>query len=134
MEKKIEHKVIVKKLVDFLETNELEVENLQGQRFTEKDWKLFRSKIADWQESYMDRLNGEYIDILNENVNSSDKFWRLEKRIKEDRNHVGVQVRMSRSKLIYNIISLLNEGAISFEDLEEFSDELKETVGVLINK
>lgn len=134
MEKKIEHKVIVKKLVDFLETNELEVENLQGQRFTEKDWKLFRSKIADWQESYMDRLNGEYIDILNENVNPSDKFWRLEKRIKEDRNHVGVQVRVSRSKLIYNIISLLNEGAISFEDLEEFSDELKETVGVFINK
>jgi len=35
---------------------------------------------------------------------------------------------MSRSNLIYNIISLINDGVISFEDLEEFSDELKETV------
>lgn len=25
-------------------------------RFSEKDWKIFRSKIADWQETYMDKL------------------------------------------------------------------------------
>lgn len=30
-------------------------------RFSEKDWKLFRSKIADWQEAYMEKLNKEYI-------------------------------------------------------------------------
>lgn len=35
---------------------------------------------------------------------------------------------MRRSNLIYNIISLINEGAIRFEDLEEFSDQLRETV------
>lgn len=51
-----------------------EVEILQEQRFTEKDWKLFRSKIADWQESYMDKLNREYIAILSEDANPSDKF------------------------------------------------------------
>ena len=28
----------------------------------EKDWKLFRSRIPDWQEAYMDRLNHEYIE------------------------------------------------------------------------
>lgn len=36
--------------------------------------------------------------------------------------------RMSRSNCIYNITSLLNEGAITMEDLEEFSDELKERI------
>ena len=41
---------------------------------------------------------------------------------------------MSRSKLIFNIISLINEGAINFEDLEEFSDELKETIGYWIRR
>lgn len=107
---------------------------MQEQRFTEKDWKLFRSKIADWQESFMDRLNREYIAILSEDANPSDKFWKLDKRIKEDRKKAGVQVRMSRSNLIYNIISLLNEGAISFEDLEDFSDGLKETVGAFIDR
>ena len=35
---------------------------------------------------------------------------------------------MSRSNCIPNIISLLNEGAITMKDLEEFSDELKETI------
>lgn len=76
----------------------------------------------------MDRLNRQYIEILSENANPSDKFWKLDKRIKEDKKKAGVQVRMSRSNLIYNLISLLNEGAINFEDLEDFSDGLKETV------
>lgn len=107
---------------------------MQEQRFTEKDWKLFGSKIADWQEAYMDRLNREYIAILSEDASPSDKFWKLDKRIKEDKKKAGVQLRMSRSNLIYNIISLLNEGAISFEDLEDFSDGLKETVGTFLDR
>lgn len=42
---------------------------LRGQnimnRSSEEDWKLFRKKIPEWQESYMDKLNKEYIEILN---------------------------------------------------------------------
>lgn len=101
---------------------------MQEQGFTKKDWLLFRNKIAGWQENYMDKLNKEYIELLSEDANPSEKFWQLNKRIKEDRKKAGVQLEMSRSKFIYNIISLINEGAISFEDLEEFSDELKETI------
>ena len=88
---------------------------MQEQRFTKKDWTLFKNKIADWQEAYMDRLNKGYIELLSEDVNPSEKFWQLEKRIKEDKKKTGVQLRMSRSNLIYNIISLINNGAISFE-------------------
>ena len=46
----------------------------------EKDWKLFRSRIPDWQEAYMDRLNHEYIELLSGEGNPSDKFWALEER------------------------------------------------------
>ncbi|WP_312813718.1 multidrug transporter [Sedimentibacter sp.] len=109
-------------------------EVMQEQRFTKRDWTLFKNKIADWQESYMDRLNKEYIELLSEDTNPSEKFWRLDKRIKEDRKKTGVQLEMSRSNLINNIISLINDGAISFENLEEFSDELKETVNVFIDR
>ena len=105
---------------------------MQEQGFTKKDWMLFRNKIADWQEAYMDRLNKEYIELLSEAANPSEKFWRLDKRIKEDKKKTGVQLEMSRSNLIYGIVSLINDGAIGFEDLEEFSDELKETVRVLL--
>lgn len=107
---------------------------MQEQKFTKKDWTLFKNKIADWQESYMDMLNKEYIELLNEDSNPSEKFWKLDKKIKEDRKKTGVQLEMSRSKLINNIISLINDGAISFENLEEFSDELKETVSFFIER
>ena len=97
-------------------------------RFSEKDWKLFRSKIADWQEAYMEKLNKEYIELLSGKGNASDKFWALEKRIREDKKDCGVQCEMSRSNLFYILLSLLNEGAIILEDLDDFSDDLKETV------
>jgi hypothetical protein len=101
---------------------------LQEHRITKVDWTLFKNKIADWQEAYMNKLNKEYIELLSEDANPSEKFWKLDKRIKADRKKTGVQLEMSRSNLINNIISLINDGAISFEDLEEFSDELKETL------
>ena len=98
-------------------------------RFSEKDWKLFRSKIADWQEAYMDKLNQEYIDILTGDGNPSDKFWKLEERIKEDKKDCGVQCQMSRSNQFFIMMSLLNEGAITMDDLEDFSDDLKVVIG-----
>ena len=107
---------------------------MERQGFTEKDRKLFRSKITGWQEAYMDRLNKEYIKMLGKEDNPSEKFWRLEKRIRKDKKKVGVQVDMRRSQLIFNIISLINEGAISLEDIEDFSDELRETVRHFIER
>lgn len=107
---------------------------MQEQGFTKRDWTLFKNKVADWQESYMDRLNKEYINLLSEDTNPSEKFWKLDKRIKEDRKKTGVQLEISRSNLINNIISLISDGAISFENLEEFSDELKETVNRFIER
>ena len=97
-------------------------------RFSEKDWKLFCSKIAGWQEAYMDKLNKEYMTILSENGNPSEKFWKLEKRIKEDKKDCGVQCEMNRSNQFYIMLELLNEGAITIDDLEDFSDDLKETM------
>lgn len=101
---------------------------MQEQKFTKKDWTLFKNKIADWQERYINKLNKEYIELLNEDANPSDTFWRLDKKIKEDKKKMGVQLEMSRANLIYNIISLINKGVINREDLEEFSDELKKII------
>lgn len=97
-------------------------------RFSEKDWKLFRSKLPSWQEAYMEKLNQEYIELLSGEGNASDKFWALEKRIREDQKDCGVQCHMSRSNQFSIMVSLLNEGAITFDDLEEFSDDLKDTM------
>ena len=95
---------------------------------TEKDWKLFRSKVVGWQEAYMERLNKEYIELLSSDEDESEKFWRLEKRIREDKKKAGVQLRMSRSEMFFNILSLVREGAIGSEDLVDFSEDLQEKV------
>ena len=97
-------------------------------KFSEKDWKLFRNKISDWKEAYMEKLNKEYVALLSGKGNASDKFWKLEKRIREDKKDCGVQCEMSISKQFYIMLSLLNEGAITFDDLEDFSDDLKDTM------
>lgn len=96
--------------------------------FTKKDWALFREKISDWQEAYMNKLNKESIELLSGEGRPSEKFWTLEERIRNDKKDTGVQLKMSRSNCIPNIISLLNEEVITMEDLDEFSDELKETI------
>ncbi len=94
----------------------------------ESDWKLFRQRMPGWQESYMERLNQEYIQILSGEGLASDKFWKLEKRIYKDRKRVGVVAEMRRSQMFFNLVSLINDGAITEKDLDGFSDELVEAV------
>lgn len=100
---------------------------------SKKDWALFRKKVPDWQEAYMDKLNKEYIELLSGAGNPSEKFWKLEERIREDKKMKGVMMDMRRSQFLYNVLCLLNEGVISKDDLEEFSDELKDAVSFFLN-
>ena len=95
--------------------------------FTEKDWKLFRKLLPRWQERYMEVLVKEYSAILAKDVNASEKFWELEKRIWTDKKKSGVCIRgLRRSQMLEHIMSLLNDGTIELDDLEEFSDSLRD--------
>ena len=49
----------------------------------EKDWKLFRKMLPEWQDKYLERLTKEYIELLSSDRQASDKFWALDKRIKD---------------------------------------------------
>ncbi len=95
-------------------------------QISESDWKLFRSRLPEWQERHMENLIHEYAVMLNNPGSASEKFWALEKRIKEDRRHVGVVAEMSRSSMYGNLLSLFHEGAITLDDLDGFSDDLRE--------
>ena len=76
----------------------------------------------------MGRLCDEYIELLSGDDDPSEKFWQLDKRIRSDKRNPGIQIEMTRTNFIYNIIALINNDVISIEVLEDFSDELKETV------
>jgi hypothetical protein len=32
---------------------------------SKSDWKLFRERLPEWQEHYMERLTKEYIELLS---------------------------------------------------------------------
>ena len=70
---------------------------------SKSDWKLFRACIGDWQEAYMERLVKEYRDLLDGAENASDKFWKLEERIKKDKKHPGVMLELSKENMIFDI-------------------------------
>ena len=101
---------------------------------SKSDWKLFRTHIAMWQENYMERLLQEYVELLSGAENASEKFWKLEERIKRDKKHPGVLIELRKSNMIYDIVSLINFGVITTSDLDEFSEELKEGVNFLLKR
>lgn len=103
-------------------------------QISERDWKVFRKKIPDWQERYMERLALEYIAILQGEEKASTKFWELEKRIKQDKKSPGVLIDMRRSTAINNIVNLVLDDVISLEELDDFSVDLKEAVKFIVDK
>lgn len=101
---------------------------MQRIEINESDWKLYRSRIADWQEAFMEKLLNEYMTIINDKKLPSERFWELYDKIKEDSTKTGVIARNARSSMIHNILNLLQEGAITTADLEGFSDDLIERI------
>lgn len=101
-------------------------------KVNESDWRLFRSRLPMWQESYMERLNREYIALLSGTGPASEKFWELEKRVREDKRRGGVVMRMSRSNMELDLLSLLSDGVISTAELDGFSEELREKLALVL--
>ena len=100
----------------------------------EKDWKLYKKILPEWQEAYMDKLLEEYKVILNTQAHPSEKFWTLDKRIHDDKRKCGVIVkRMSRSTMEETILTLIHEGAITTEDINEFSEEFKKNINEILS-
>ncbi|MBQ8391770.1 MAG: multidrug transporter [Clostridia bacterium] len=101
---------------------------------SKQDWKLFQDRIGEWQESWIEKINNEYIKILTDEGKASEKFWQLEKRIKEDKKHIGVLIELRKQDVPFDIVSLIKDEVIGFEDLEGFSDELRKAVRYMFDK
>lgn len=69
-----------------------------------------------------------------DNGNASNKFWKLEERIRKDKKHPDVILEMRKQDMIYNIIALIRDDVIQFDDLEGFSEDLKEKVNFFLQR
>ena len=109
----------------FVETN-MRLRRFKIMDISKKDWELFREKLSGWQENYIEGLVTEYANFLNDDKKpASEKFWELEKRIKEDKRHPGVIMEMSKSEAIWDIVRFIRLKVITYDDLSDFSDELQ---------
>ena len=50
------------------------------------------------------------------------------------KHHVGVVARMSRSNMYNNLLSLLPEGVVTLDKLDDFSEDLKERLAFFMKK
>lgn len=95
---------------------------------SKSDWKLFRERLPQWQERYMERLVKKYIALLSKTEPASTKFWKLERRIKNDSKNPGVILQLRKSSMIYDIVAMINLKVITLDDIEDFSEELKDRI------
>ena len=54
--------------------------------------------------------------------------------IKRDRKTPGVCIELSKSDMFWDIARLIHDQVISEDDLEEFSDDLKEAVRLILRR
>lgn len=99
----------------------------------EKDWRLFRKLLPDWQEAYMEKLVEEYKVILNADERASEKYWTLEKKVNKDKYNSGVLARdIRRSRFELLLLQLIRDGVITVDDLADFSEELQERIKFIL--
>ena len=101
---------------------------------SKRDWKLYRERLPEWQEHFMEQLMKEYIELLSGPGNASDHFWELEKRIKQDKKNPGVQIEVRKSEAIWDIAVFVGRGIITMDELEGFSADLIEAVKLILSR
>ena len=99
---------------------------------SKSDWKLFREKIGGWQERYMERLVEKYIKFLSSDKAASEKFWKLEKKIRKDKKNPGVLIELRKSDVPWDLAALIKKKVIKIDDISEFSEDLQEAVKLII--
>lgn len=101
---------------------------------TKADWKLFRERVPEWQERYMEKLLQKYVKLLTSPGDASEHFWELEKRIRNDKKHPGVMMQLEKGEAIWDIAILIRKKVITEKDLDGFSQELKDAVAAILER
>ena len=89
------------------------------------DWHLFQSLLPQWQEAYTARLCDEYAAILTGPYRGSDAFWEVKRLIRKDKKRLAAMSEVEKAEMVFVIVELFREQAITEEDLAEFSPVLR---------
>ena len=101
---------------------------------SKKDLKLYRERLPEWQEHFMERLVKEYMELLSSPGNASDHFWELEERIRKDKKNPGVLLDVRKSNAIWDIAAFVGRGIITMDELDGFSQDLIDAVRLILSR
>ena len=74
----------------------------------------------------MEKLIGQYVEMLNGDSEASSRFWALEERLNRDKLSSGVIVNdIRRSTMHREIANLLIDSVITLNDLDGFTEDIK---------
>ena len=85
-------------------------------------------KISEIIKTHLNPIPEFNLSFEKDNDKTSEKFWELEKRIKEDKRHPGVVMELKKSEVIWDIVRFIRLKVITYNDLSDFSDELQNEV------
>ena len=94
----------------------------------ESDWILFRERRGEWIDRYYTRLLTECAGGLYGSGTPSERFWNLEKHIREQKRILWRLEELRRNAMSRIIVDMLVLKIITFADLEGFSDLFTECV------
>lgn len=94
----------------------------------ESDWKRFRKIVPDLRERYLEEKNANFVKSLTSfKKTPTERFWdTLEMMEKEERILVECLDGHSRSKQFFYMALMCRYGMLKKEDLEGFSEELRQ--------
>lgn len=96
----------------------------------ESDWKIFRKRVPEWRERYLATRNSQLARLLtDESKTPTERFWETEEKINQDaRLLVDLLDGHSRSKMFWYLLLMYGQGFIRDDDLDEFSEGLRERI------
>lgn len=97
---------------------------------TKRDWKTFRDMLPELREHYLAERNKTFISMLNdEDRTPTEQFWdTLDAMKKEAKILQDCLDGYSKSDMDMHILLMLRHGLMNEEDLDGFSEELREWV------
>lgn len=96
----------------------------------ESDWRIFRKRVPEWRERFIDVQIRHIVRVLNEeNATSTERFWKANDLMKE-KARILVQCLdgHSRSRMVMYLGLMCGHGLVFESDLKEFSEELQRMV------
>ncbi|MDZ7720644.1 MAG: hypothetical protein U5K72_17640 [Balneolaceae bacterium] len=97
---------------------------------TKRDWKTFCDMLPELRERYLAERNPTFIKLLNSDKRTpTEQFWDTLDAMKEEAKILRDCLDgYTKSNMDMHILMMLRHGLMKEEDLDSFSEELREWV------